>query len=335
VIPKIDKEFASLIPPLSADEYSQLEQNLLAEGCRDRILVWGDILIDGHNRLKICTAHNIPYEVTALEFAGREEAIKHIILNQFGRRNLSLANRSLLALRLEPMYRAQAKDNQRKSPGRGQKGPQVLASLLGGIETRGEIAKIAGVSHTTIARTRHIVEHGTREQIERIKKGGKGNTVNAVYDEVRKTTVQTPGVPTKKGDGPESSAVPSQPANTPAGHSGADDGPGKTGSGNARETSNAPPADSKENDWQRIRSYVADLKNPNLNRSFTPEMFLAEYMAFTERFIRSVGIFKDEPYKAVYPLLSAAQRKAMGTMGGAMITAIRRQNSMVGDGDTV
>jgi len=58
--PKIDAEFASLIPPLSADEYMQLEANLIVEGCRDPLVVWGEILIDGHNRLQICTKHNMP-----------------------------------------------------------------------------------------------------------------------------------------------------------------------------------------------------------------------------------------------------------------------------------
>jgi len=69
--PEINKEFADLIPPLSSDEYEQLEQNLLVEGCRDRLVVWGNLLVDGHNRLEICTRHNIQYEVTELHFTGR------------------------------------------------------------------------------------------------------------------------------------------------------------------------------------------------------------------------------------------------------------------------
>ncbi len=120
--PIIDKEFAALIPPLTTDEYSQLEKNLMAEGCRDRLVVWGDILIDGHNRLQICTKHNIPYDVFAQDFADRDAAMRYIILNQFGRRNLTLGNRSILALKLEPLYQSAAKRNQQQSDGRGQKG---------------------------------------------------------------------------------------------------------------------------------------------------------------------------------------------------------------------
>ncbi len=36
----IDPEFQALIPPLTAEEYAQLEANLRAEGCRDPLVVW-------------------------------------------------------------------------------------------------------------------------------------------------------------------------------------------------------------------------------------------------------------------------------------------------------
>jgi hypothetical protein len=189
--PKIDEEFASLIPPLSPDEYSQLEKNLLADGCRDRLVVWGQILIDGHNRLRICTKHNIPYDVAAQNFADRAAAMKYIILNQFGRRNLSLGDRSILALKLEPLYKEQAKANQQQSPGRGKKGLQNSANLFP-MDTRKSIAEIAGVSHDTIDKVRKIVEQGTPEQVKRVKAGGKGNSVSAVYNEIRKLEVPPP-----------------------------------------------------------------------------------------------------------------------------------------------
>lgn len=37
---QIDSEFQALIPPLSAEERAQLEANLLADGCRDPLVVW-------------------------------------------------------------------------------------------------------------------------------------------------------------------------------------------------------------------------------------------------------------------------------------------------------
>jgi hypothetical protein len=47
----IDPEFLALIPPLSATERQGLEASILAEGCRDPLIVWEEknILVDGHN----------------------------------------------------------------------------------------------------------------------------------------------------------------------------------------------------------------------------------------------------------------------------------------------
>ena len=72
---QIDPEFKALIPPLSADESAQLEANLVADGCRDPLVVWGDTLIDGHNRFEICTRLGIAYQTVQIDFADRESAL--------------------------------------------------------------------------------------------------------------------------------------------------------------------------------------------------------------------------------------------------------------------
>ena len=51
----IDAEFAALIPPLSAEERQQLEENVVEHGgARDPLVVWASkgklTLLDGHNR---------------------------------------------------------------------------------------------------------------------------------------------------------------------------------------------------------------------------------------------------------------------------------------------
>ena len=59
---KIDKEFKSLIRPLSEAEYLQLEANLIADGCRDPIITWKGFIIDGHNRYEICRKNRLPFK---------------------------------------------------------------------------------------------------------------------------------------------------------------------------------------------------------------------------------------------------------------------------------
>ena len=151
----VDSEFKNLIPPLSPEERQGLESSLLKEGCRDALVLWGDILIDGHNRYEICTKHNIPYKTVQKEFESREAVIEWIILNQFGRRNLPAYERARLALRLKPVIAENAKAQQ-LSTLKQNTVPQNSAKRETPIETRQELAKLAGVSHDTIAKVEKI-----------------------------------------------------------------------------------------------------------------------------------------------------------------------------------
>lgn len=86
----IDEEFKNIIPALSETEHKQLEQNLINEGCRDRIITWNNYIIDGHNRYGICEKHGIEFDIMEMNhFNNRHEVIDWMIHNQIGKRNLS------------------------------------------------------------------------------------------------------------------------------------------------------------------------------------------------------------------------------------------------------
>ena len=103
----IDEEFSKLIPPLTSDEYAGLEASILKEGCRDALILWRDVLIDGHNRYRICTEHNVPYETRQMEFENRNEVLLWIMRNQLSRRNLNDFQRIELVRRCEEAVKAQ------------------------------------------------------------------------------------------------------------------------------------------------------------------------------------------------------------------------------------
>src|SRR5690349_14276379 len=79
----IDPEFQALCPPLNDEELAQLTANLLADGCRDPLVVWETagqaLLLDGHNRLAICQAHDLPFTTQNQACASRNEARTWII----------------------------------------------------------------------------------------------------------------------------------------------------------------------------------------------------------------------------------------------------------------
>ena len=95
---KIDPEFQSQIPPLTDDEFKQLEENILKEGkLLSPLIVWGNTLVDGHNRYAILQKHpEICFSTMPLRFANREEALAWICKNQLGRRNLTPEQKKFL-----------------------------------------------------------------------------------------------------------------------------------------------------------------------------------------------------------------------------------------------
>jgi N6-adenosine-specific RNA methylase IME4 len=89
----VDAEFAALIPPLSAEERQQLEENIVEHGgARDPLVVWASkgtlTLLDGHNRYEICTRLGLPFDIEEISFKNRDDAADWMDRNQLGRRNL-------------------------------------------------------------------------------------------------------------------------------------------------------------------------------------------------------------------------------------------------------
>lgn len=180
----IDQEFKDLIPPLSADEFKQLEENILRDGIRDSVIYWdnnGDhILIDGHNRWAIAQKHNLPINEHRMTFNSRDEVIQWIILNQFGRRNISAYDRGVLALKLKPVIAEKAKENLIAGAEMTNTG---LQKSVKAVNTQQELANIAKVSHDTIHKVETILEKGTPKMQELCQKGEM--SVNAAYSMIK------------------------------------------------------------------------------------------------------------------------------------------------------
>ena len=57
----VNEELKAYIDPLTPEEHAALERSILTEGCRDALVLWGDVLVDGHNRYGICQKHGLPF----------------------------------------------------------------------------------------------------------------------------------------------------------------------------------------------------------------------------------------------------------------------------------
>jgi N6-adenosine-specific RNA methylase IME4 len=206
----IDKEFSAIIPPQTPEEHAGLEAMIIADGCRDPLIVWGRIkeeysggitdckdyqwyddfedyvLVDGHNRYEICTRLGLPFETEVMDFDDRDAVLIWIIDNQLSRRNLLPYSRTTLELLKESIFAARAKAKQRDA-GKlyGENHPKEEVSqnsdqpLAKPIKAINEIAKLAGVSHDTVARVKVINAKASEADKEALTKGEK--SINQVY----------------------------------------------------------------------------------------------------------------------------------------------------------
>jgi hypothetical protein len=194
---KINDEFKNLIPELSEEEFNQLTQNIINEGCRDAIVLWQNFIVDGHNRFKICSENNIKFNTIQKEFKDQNDVIIWIINNQFGRRNLNNYQRANLELKLKDKLAEQAKKRQ------GQRNdlintftdiikdniPQTFGECLDAPkkakenETNFKIGKIAKVSDESIRKVEKIKEKANPETIKQLETGHK--SINEAYKEIK------------------------------------------------------------------------------------------------------------------------------------------------------
>ena len=161
---KIDEELQNLITKLSHDEFYELEQSVLAEGIRDPICTWNDVIVDGHHRYKLSQKHNLNFEVREMDFVNKEDAKIWMLTNQIARRNINMFVRAEMCIKLEFMYAEKAKvinDDLNKKMF-GLKHEVDVDNLK--TDTRKEIAKAAGVSHGYIFNVKQVLARNPDEE---------------------------------------------------------------------------------------------------------------------------------------------------------------------------
>jgi len=185
----VNIEFKKLIPPLSKEEYEQLEKNIIEEGCRDPLVVWNGTIIDGHNRYEICTKHGISYNTVNKGFDSEAHVRVWMRNNQIGRRNLNDAWRFQLQYQnkedLAKIGAAKMVESG-KEGGRGNK-KGLLESNKPFTEpkhsTRKEIAKAADISESKAAMFEQVMKKSPEIWQQVLNDELKGT---AAYKEIKK-----------------------------------------------------------------------------------------------------------------------------------------------------
>lgn len=187
----IDEDYKQCLPDLTEEEYKELENSVLKDGVLNPIIVWNNVIIDGHNRYAICKAHGISdFLVKEIKFNSKDEALEWILRNQLGRRNLTDFQRNRIALKYEDIIAKRMKERMSKGGGdRKSVNKKIGYDQLDSPDfkpttKRAELSKIAGTSQGSVQRTKKILEKGTPEQIKRAEKGGRGNGQSTIVKEI-------------------------------------------------------------------------------------------------------------------------------------------------------
>ena len=174
----VNEELKAYIEPLTPDEHDALERSILTEGCRDALVLWGDVLVDGHNRYGICQKHGLPFQtVQNPRFQSMEDVHLWMIDQHLGRRSVSDFQRGVLALRKREIMAerkaraATATDTAEATPAADV--PEAAAALPAPdpLNSREAIAKAARLSSSQVVMIEKIQKQAAPELVAAVKSG--------------------------------------------------------------------------------------------------------------------------------------------------------------------
>ena len=158
-------EMEELLPPLSAEQFSALEGDISENGCYAPVIVNEDmVIVDGHNRFRICEKNGLPFQMLVFSFADLLEAKQWALDAQKGRRNLDKWELGKIALKLKPEIETKAKEKMSLGGQKSRRAESVEKGLttlsnLPAVNTRKELADAVGIGEVTMGKVMQIDEH--------------------------------------------------------------------------------------------------------------------------------------------------------------------------------
>jgi hypothetical protein len=171
----VNEELKAYIDPLTPDEHAALERSILAEGCRDALVLWGDVLVDGHNRYGICQKHGLPFQtVQNTRFQSMEDVHLWMIDQHLGRRSVSDFQRGVLALRKRAILAERRSQAIAATAFRDEAATSEANDAVpepNPLKSRTDIAKAARLSSTQVVQIEKIQKQAAPELVAAVKAG--------------------------------------------------------------------------------------------------------------------------------------------------------------------
>lgn len=180
---QIDEELENLLPKLEVEKYNLLRTDIIKNGCINPIIVWNGLIVDGHNRYRICKENNIEFKTKEMNFANKQEAMIWAWTTQKARRNVDDGTLFKIAEKFRPYYEQKAKEQQGKRTDLFQKPekseettfvPNDINVEEEKSDTIQKLADIAGVGRNTMNKVIQIQKHAP----EPIKDAVESNVIS-------------------------------------------------------------------------------------------------------------------------------------------------------------
>ena len=167
----VNEELLAYIDPLTPEEHAALEHSLLTEGCRDALVLWGEVLVDGHNRYGICQKHGIAFNTLQnSSFKSMDDVHLWMIDQHLGRRSVSDFQRGVLALRKKDILSTRLSMARHEATMPNEDAPAVPQAAES-LTSRDALAKAARISSNTITQIEKIQKTAAPELVAAIKSG--------------------------------------------------------------------------------------------------------------------------------------------------------------------
>ena len=181
----INPELKALIPPLTSEEFAQLEANVCQEGIREPIITWQGTIVDGHNRYELAQMYDLPFKVKEMAFTSMNHAKKWMAENQLGRRNLHDFVKGELNEVIEECIKAIGREKQLQTLKQGQESPDLsIIDKTESHDTRKIVAEKLGWSTGKKAMFDVVKKKAPEEIKEKLRQGEV--SINQAYQEIKK-----------------------------------------------------------------------------------------------------------------------------------------------------
>jgi len=140
-----------LFPPMDDTEFEALVADIAAHGQREPIVLYEDMILDGHHRYRACQRLGI--EPNFIAYMDDDPVAFAVSLN-LRRRHLDESQRAMVAAKLAKLAHGQRQSGQ-----------------LAAVPTQAEAATMLSVGERSLRRAREVLDHGTPELAQAVERG--------------------------------------------------------------------------------------------------------------------------------------------------------------------